>query len=273
MTRSLSLHHLSMLRASPDELVRAARSGGFDHCGIRIVSPDGKDDELVDVVHDAKARRRVVRVLEDEGIRVLDVEALWLRDTTDVRALEPALETAAEFGASYFLTVGYDADRPRLLDTLGRFSHLAAQHDIIVPLEFITYTAVTGVADAWDVIRDVGAPNLALLVDALQFFRAGAEFDVLASIPPALLPYAQICDGRKEAPVGTELLRAEARTDRLPPGLGELDLPRLLSALPSGIPLAVEAPTLSMADWPLDRASRHLHDATLDLLARSDGSR
>ena len=269
MTRDLSLHHLSMLRASPEQLVRAARAGGFDHCGIRIVSPDPADGGVVDVVHDLPARRRLLRTLDEEGVRVLDAEAVWLRETTDVSALEPALEAAAELGAGYVLTVGFDTDRGRLLDNLGRFSSLARSHGITLSLEFITYTAVPGLADACDVIEAVGEDNLVVLVDALQFFRAGAEFDALSRIPPALLPYAQICDGRAVAPSGTEALRVEARTDRLAPGEGELDLPRLLAALPAGIPLAVEAPTLSLAAAPLDAASRHLHDATVRLLTTS----
>ena len=263
--RPLSLHHLSMLRARPVDLVRAARAGGFDHCGIRIVPP-APDEQLVDVVHDRAARRAVLRALDDEGVAVLDVEALWIRKDTDVAALEPAVAAAAELGAGSFLTVGHDPDRGRLVDSLGEFTSLAAQHGVTVALEFITYTAVRGLAEAYEVVRAVDSDNLVLLVDSLQFFRAGADFDQLDAVPAELLPYVQIADGPARAPLGATALRTEARTARLAPGDGELDLRRFLDAVPAGIPLAVEAPTLELADAPLDVVARRLHDATQRLL-------
>lgn len=116
-------------------------------------------------------------------------------------------------------------------------------------------------------IGAVGRENLAVLVDFLQFFRAGAEWDVLAAIPASLLPYAQISDGPAAAPTTVEALRHEARRARMIPGTGELDLKRLVAALPTGIPLSVEAPTEELAQQPLDAAARILGEATRGLLA------
>lgn len=109
----------------------------------------------------------------------------------------------------------------------------------------------------------------AILVDFLQFFRAGAEWDILAGIPASALPYAQISDGRSAAPRTVEALRLEARSARMIPGTGELDLKRLISALPAGIPLSVEAPTVELAERPLGQAARILGEATRRLLAIS----
>jgi len=266
MTRPLSLHHLSMLRASPVELVRAARAGRFDHCGIRIVPPDPAD-QLTDIVHDHAARRDVVSALDAEGIQLLDVEALWMREDTSVATLEPALVAAAELGATYFLTVGHDRDRGRLAHRLTEFSALAAQHEMTVALEFITYTAIKDLREARDIVNAIDADNLVLLVDSLQFFRAGAPFDQLDDVPAELLPYVQLADAPSRAPVGVDALRAEARTARLAPGEGELDLRRFIDVLPPNIPLAIEAPTLELANAPLNLVARRLHDATRRLLA------
>lgn len=64
-----------------------------------------------------------------------------------------------------------------------------------MPLEFITYSAVTSLADAAEVVEAVGRANVRLLVDSLQFFGAGAEFDLLSNLPAELFPYAQLSDG------------------------------------------------------------------------------
>lgn len=268
VTRRLSLHHLSMLAATPEELVRAARAGGFQHCGIRLVAPD-LDEAVTDIVGDPVLRRRLLVTLRDEGISVLDAEALWLRRETDIRSLEPVLDAAAEIGATYFLTVGFDENRSRLVDTLGRFADLAAQRNILVPLEFISYTSVKSLTDAVDVIAAVNRENLRMLIDSLQFFRTGADFETLDRVPSHMLPYAQIADGPVEAPTGMRALRREARTARITPGEGELDLPRLLDHLPPGIPLAVESPTANLMGLPFNHVAQHLGEATRRLLEKS----
>lgn len=204
VNRVLSLHHLSVLRAAPTELVDAAAAAGFSHCGIRLVSPD-TGDYSHGVVEDRRARRHLVRRCAERGVTVLDVEAVWLRPASDISTMHPVLEAAAELGARHLLTVGHDHERGRLVDNLGRLADLAGLEDIL----------------------------------------------------PDRLPYAQICDGRAEPPHGEEeALRQEARTDRLCPGEGDLDLLRLIAALPPQIPLSVEASALALAHLSPTEAAR-----------------
>lgn len=263
--RSVSLHHLTMLRADPFELVDAAAFGGFDRCGVRIVAPD-PDQTVCDLIGDRAMRTRFVEHLGDNGVEILDFEAVWLRPDTDVNALVPALEAAADMGAKYVLTVGYDFEVDRLTDTFGRLADAADQFGLTLPLEFITYSAVTSLADAVDLTTRVGRQNVSILIDSLQFFRAGAEFDILATIPRSSFPYVQISDGPAVAPTSVDALRYEARSARLIPGAGELDLRRLLTALPLGIPLSIEAPTLELASLPFKDAAIRLREATTALL-------
>ena len=237
-------------------------------CGVRIVAPD-PEQSVFDLVNDRALRRRFIEHLTDSGVRLLDVEAVWIRGDTDVANLLPALDAAAELGSRYVLTVGYDFHRPRLLDTLGRLADAAADRALLLPVEFITYSAVTCLADVVDVIAAVGRDNLRILIDFLQFFRAGAEWDLLGRIPDSELPYAQICDGPLGAPETVDALRFEARSARLIPGEGELDLERLLAMLPARIPLSVETPNLDLARIPFADAARILREATRRLLAPS----
>jgi sugar phosphate isomerase/epimerase len=254
-----------MLRADPFELVDAAAVGGFDRCGVRIVAPD-PDQTVFDLIGDRATRSRFVEHLGDRGVEILDFEAVWLRGDTDVNALMPALEAAADMGSSYVLTVGYDFDKGRLVDTYGRLADAADQFGLTLPLEFITYSAVPSLADAVDLITRVGRHNVGILIDSLQFFRAGAEFDVLSRITPSSLPYVQLSDGPAGGPTSVDALRFEARSDRMLPGTGELDLHRLLAALPPDIPLSIEVPNLELAALPFAEAAVRLRRATTALL-------
>ena len=265
-TRPLSLHHLTMLDATPFELVDAAVAGGFDMCGVRIVPAD-PDQSVFDLIGDSSTRRTFIGHLEDSGVRLLDVEAVWIREDTNVESLVPALQAAAELGVRHVLTVGNDFERPRLIDSLGRLADNAAVYGLTLPVEFITYSAITNLADVVDVTRSVGRDNLQIAIDSLQFFRAGAEWDVLADIPTAALPYAQISDGPRTPPRTVEALRYEARSARMIPGTGELDLQRLIAALPAGVPLSVEVPTVELAGRPFNVAAEILGEATRQLLA------
>lgn len=272
MTRALSLHHLSMLDATPEKLASSAAKGGFEYIGVRIVSPDD-ETSLHGLVDDATAQRRFVRKCKEVGVVLLDTEAVWIRDGTDIESLVPVLDASAALGARYVLTVGFNSHREQLIDQLGTFADLAEQRGLYVPLEFITYTAVPNLAQAWNIVQKIGRDNVGVLIDALQFFRAGAEFDVLRDIPPERLPYAQIADGRLAGPTSVDALRREARTDRLLPGEGELDLPQLINHLPANVPLSIEAPTLQLAGQPFDIAARILHGSMAHLVDPSSPSR
>ena len=76
--RLLSLVHLTVLDADPLGLIDAAVAGGFDAIGLRIVPAFGSG-EIVDVVGDAGLQRRIKQRLSETGLKILDVEAIWLR--------------------------------------------------------------------------------------------------------------------------------------------------------------------------------------------------
>ena len=71
----------------------------------------------------------------------------------------------------------------------------------------------------------------------------------LAGVDPGLLGYVQLCDAPLAAPAG-EAAGSEARDGRLLPGDGELPLTALLAAVPPGMPVAIEAPSLSLRGDP-----------------------
>jgi len=242
MMTALSFHHLMMINAHPLQLIEAAACGGFSHCGIRLVAPR-VGDPLVDVLSEAGAIGAIRRKLSDSGVKLLDIEAIWLSPGTDVRSLLPALEAAAELGGRFVLVVGNDENEERLRVNLAALCALAEPLGLKIMLEFITYCSVNSLGGAAATVNAVGAGNLGLLIDALQFFRSGATSRDVAPYDPSLFSYVQICDGRSEAPQTIDERRREAREDRLLPGEGQLPVKELLAALPAHIPISLEAPT------------------------------
>jgi sugar phosphate isomerase/epimerase len=269
--RSISLAHLTVLDADPLTLIDAGASGGFDAIGLRIVPPL-PGDAIVPVVGDIPLQRRIKERLAATGLRILDIEAIWLSPQTQVDALQPALDVGAELGARYVLTVGFDAEPGRLLDHFGRLCRLANARGLRPMLEFIPYATVADLDSAHHLLRQAAPTDAGLLVDALHLSRSGGSPVDIARYDPGLFSYVHLCDA-SAAPPPAAGLRAEARGERLYPGLGELWLDAFLDAFAPDTPVGVEAPSAAFAALPPAERARHAGEATRRLLARSAAGR
>jgi sugar phosphate isomerase/epimerase len=129
----LSLAHFTVVEADPITLIEASQAGGYDAIGLRIVPPF-PTDHVFPVIGDPNVMRSIKRRLLETGVRVLDVEAIWLTAKSDVATLEPALDTAVELGAAYVIVVGNDPDRGRLAGNLSRLCAAASLRGVRVML-------------------------------------------------------------------------------------------------------------------------------------------
>jgi sugar phosphate isomerase/epimerase len=258
---SLSLCPLTIMRAPHRELVEAAHVGGFGAVGFRVIPP-----RPVDTVHplvgDAKAIKELGGVMADLGIKLFDVETCWMSAVTEPRSLEPSLEAAAMLGASHLLVAGNDPEWDRMVATFAAIAKLAAGYRIKVGLEPTSFCVLRSLQRACDLLRQAGSDNAGILVDTLHMARAGETPASLAALDPRLVAYVQICDARKETPASPAELMAEARSDRLLPGEGELPLNEMLDALPDGLHVGVEAPTREFATLPFADCARRAGEAT-----------
>jgi sugar phosphate isomerase/epimerase len=261
-----------MIDAHPLQLIDAAAFGGFSHCGIRLVAPR-PGDPLIDVLAEKGAIKAIGRTLKDAGIKLLDIEAIWLGPDTDVQSLRTALDAGAELGARFVLVVGNDENKQRLQANLASLCKLAEQFGLKVMLEFITYCSIDSLGSAARMVDAVKADNFGLLIDTLQFFRSGASPEDVSTYDPSLFSYIQICDGRSKAPTSLDERRREARQDRLLPGEGELPVKDLLNALPSGIPISLEAPTARLRGLKYREQGRIAGEALRSFLAKSNDPR
>ena len=239
--RRLSLAHLTVMDADPVELIDAGAAVGFATIGLRIVPPL-PTDRIVPVIGDAPMQRRIKSRLADTGLTILDVEAIWLMPETDIATLLPALDLAVDLGAAYVLTVGNDPDWGRMRDNLASFAEACAERALRPMLEFIPYSKVRTLAEAYKLLQETSPEGMGLLVDALHLSRSGGSPSDLVQYDPALFSYFHLCDAPLTPPAN-EGVRAEARGDRLYPGEGELWLRDFVAAFPPDTPCAIEAPT------------------------------
>ena len=109
-------------------------------------------------------------------------------------------------------------------------------------MEFFPWTVVPGFDQALALVEATRRPDAGILVDALHFTRSGSSVTRLAAADPARLPFLHLCDAPAERPASDEARLVEARTERLPPGAGAIDLRAILAAMPPGGPVGLEVP-------------------------------
>lgn len=251
MKRAIGLAALTVLELPHHEQVSVAAQAGYSHVGLRLVPVAGQPyNHPFDV---AEVEKR----LADTGVAVLDVEVFRLTPQTNIKEFEPVMATAQRLGATELLVHGADSDAARLIDTFGRLCDLAAPYGLAASLEPMPWVDVSNVAKAMRILGGAARKNGGLLVDAIHFFRAGDSVEALAKVDRRFLRYMQLCDARRERPSDMQEIIRQARSDRLFPGEGGLDLKGLLGALPAGIPLSLEIPVAKEME-PLERARRAL---------------
>ena len=263
MTRALSLAALTALELSPPELVSTAAAAGYTHVGLRLIAATPTEPRHA-MIGDTPMVRETRARLDATGLEALDVEIFRLKPDTDVaRDAQGIVETGARLGAKHLLVAGNDPDEARLTDNFAALCDLAARHGIAPQLEFMAWTDAKDLAQAARIVERAGRANGGILVDAFHLSRSRSRIEDIARLPASRFRYAQLCDVPAAIPPTLDAILAEARAERRFPGEGELDLVALVGALPPGIPVSVEVPTVELAkSMPaLERARRAIAGA------------
>jgi len=243
---SFSLAALTALELAPPRLIEVAAACGYDHVGIRLLpaTPGGMAYPLME---DAAGLRETIARLEATGVTVADLEVVAFRPETEVAAFSAFLEAGARLGARHVLVAAYDPDLNRFADRFAGFCEAAAPYGLTADLEFMPWTSVPDLETANRIVEKADKANAGVLVDALHFDRSGSSIGDLAGIPVGRFHYWQLCDGPAERPATSEEMMRAARTERMFPGEGGIDLVALARAMPPDIAISIEVPTVELA--------------------------
>jgi sugar phosphate isomerase/epimerase len=260
-------------RASFEDRVAAAAGAGYSGIGL-----------LADDYRACRARglteEEMTAVLDRHGIVVSEIEFLyhWAYDGERgrfARELEATLYEMADAFGVHHLNMG-DVNPAQELppvdavaERFGSVCDRAAEHGLLVALEFLPWTGIPDVATAWEVVRRADRGNGGINLDVWHYERGPSTPDMVRAVPPERIAAVAISDAAAEV-VG-DLIEDTTRRRRLP-GDGSFDLVgfvRLLDAAGITAPLVVEILSDEQNARPTQEAARVAAEAAREVLAQA----
>lgn len=242
MAPIFSLAHLTALHLPPPQLLSIAARAGYEKVGIRL-APATSTGLAYPLMHDPGALAETLARVKDTGVGVFDLELIRIDAGFDPAKHLAFLEVGARLGAKAMLVAGDDADEGRLTASFAALCEAARPFGLSADLEFMPWTKVANARTALRIVTAAAQPNGGVLVDALHVARSATSLADIAAIPRQHLHYAQICGAPAETPATLEGLLHTARSERLLPGEGGIDIVGLFAALPADLPISVEIPS------------------------------
>jgi len=256
------------------EFAEAAGSAGFS--AISLSGGDYKSARAAGL-SDADIRS----LLADNNLRVAELDGVvdWLFPLPDRQgagydldipffghsqdaffAIAEALDARSISAVDPFLRT---APLEQMAEAFARLCDRAAEHGLLVHLEFLSWGPVPDLAAAWDIVRLAGRGNGGIMLDVLHLMRSGGR-DMLSRIPGERILATQFCDGRLTRQ-GDYFADA---ANRAWPGEGEFALPALLRELraagcmaPLGVEVMGEA-TAGLSPQAIARRAREALEQT-----------
>lgn len=243
MQQEFSLAHLTVIGCSPAEMTYIAARTGYDYVSLRLI-PMGIPGETAYLPQDRDMMRNLRTALKDTGVRFLDLELARILPDKQVTDYLPAMEAAAELGAKHVISSAWTTDRNDrdfVVERYAEICDLAAPLGLTVELEFPTFSRLTNITEAADIIRAAQRPNCGILLDTLYFHFSEMSIADLVEIPRDWFHFLHICDTGETIPQTREGKVHIARDERLYIGEGCIDFMSIFETLPP-IPYSVELP-------------------------------
>jgi sugar phosphate isomerase/epimerase len=212
-------------------------------------------------------RREMRAALTDTGVHIGLAEGFRVRPDADLRDRGAALDIVAELGALRVNAVSMEPDMARTYDQLAVLAEMVVARGMTFIVEFAPLNAINTLAGALAAVDHVGRDRCQIMFDSMHFFRSGAKLSDIASLDPALIGYAQLCDAPMISRGGSYM--QEAMFARMVPGAGELPLREWIAALPADLEIGLEVPMI--ADLQAGVSARD-HAARVVAAARALGA-
>jgi sugar phosphate isomerase/epimerase len=167
---------------------------------------------------------------------------------------------------------GMRCEPEQAAEAFGALCDRAAEHGLLVHIEYLPWSGIPNAAAAWEVVRLADRPNGGVLVDSWHHFRGASTDAMLRDIPGARVTGIQLNDAPAEAEADPveECLRR-----RLVPGEGAIDLAGLLRALDEqgvAAPIGVEVMSDALNALPVKEVAQRVADATRAMLDQARGA-
>jgi len=226
----LVLCHFSLDRQHPlEDRIEAAAAAGL--AGISVYLREYA--RLAAAGLDAD---RLAAMLEAHDLCLAELEVVRVWPASPEEAAREAAseqlawELADRFGCRYLQAIGPTPGEPEA--TVAGFAELcdrAAEHGMVVGLEFLPFTDIVTAADALAIVEAADRPNGGVCVDIWHHTRGANDLDLIRAIPAGRVTGIQMSDG----PLTQELdsYYEDCLRRRVPPGEGEMDVVGFVAAL------------------------------------------
>ena len=245
MKKQYSLAYLTVNGCAPPEMTYIAARTGYDFVSLRLI-PMGIPGEHSYLPEDKAMIRKTKAALNETGIQVLDLELARILDDVDPHSYLSAMEAAAELGAKHVISSAWTKDRTDhtfIIDRYAEICDLAKPFGLTVNLEFPTFSSLTTLQEAADIVRAANRPNGGILIDTLYFYYSRTSLDELKLLPREWINFLHICDTSEEIPNSAKGMVHVARDERLYFGEGCIDFAAILDRL-HPVPYSIELPNI-----------------------------
>jgi sugar phosphate isomerase/epimerase len=245
----LVLSHFSLARNHPiaDRVALAAREG-FAGIGLFV-------GQYAQLERDGFAPGGLRELLDEHDICLAEIEVvpgLGRHGVGGDRAAEVediAWRMADEFGCRYLQVIG-PAEMPLAdaAETFGGVCDRAAEHGLVVGLEFLPFTDIVTVTDARAIVETADRANGGICVDIWHHERGANDLAAVAALPGELVTGVQMSDGPR-VPDDPDYY-TDCLTNRRAPGAGEFDVAGFVGALAAaGVDVPWGLEVCSAAGW------------------------
>jgi len=245
----LVLSHFSLAREFPiEERVRLAGANGFSAIGLYVHQYRRLETE-------GRAPGALRELLTAHGVSLAEIEfipGLGADGSGGDGAAEmeaTAFRMADEFGCRYLQAIG-----PASMSTAeagrayGALCDRAADHGLVVGLEFLPFTDIVSVHDARAIVEAADRPNAGICVDIWHHTRGANDLAAIAALPAEMITGIQMSDGPKVA-TNPDYFN-DCLANRVAPGAGEFDVSGFIAAVrTTGCTVPVAMEVCSASGW------------------------
>ncbi len=226
----LVLSHFSLARAHPvRERIELAAANGFAGIGLFV----GHYRQLEE---DGVAPGELAELLDEHDLVLAEIEVIpgLGRDgqggPSVIDLEEAAWRMADAFGCRYLQAIGpAAAPTDEAGAAFGSLCDRAADHGLVVGLEFLPFTDIVSIHDARAIVEAADRPNGGICVDIWHHERGADDLAAIAALPAELIQGIQMSDGSK-VPADPDYY-TDCLTNRVAPGDGEFDVAGFIAAL------------------------------------------